>query len=307
MRLTVLMSTFNGEKYLREQLDSILSQNMPDGCELKILVRDDGSTDSTLQILEEYKNNYSEIVSYYAGDNLKTAKSFWHLLNMCSKSDFYAYSDQDDVWFKDKLARGISAIKQVGNSDMPILYNSNVIVTDEKLNPTSPLNRDMLHTDLAHVLIYNVSTGCTNVFNDSARREFVKYDMDKNKVIIHDRLSDLITVLFGKIIYDTEPSMYYRQHGNNVVGAQFAHGFKSFISRAKRFLKSHNSFRSDCAKVLLNLYSERLSEEQRRLIYAVGYYKTDKCAYKTLMKDKAFSKGPKADFWFRWAIRFKKI
>lgn len=307
MRLTVLISTYNGERYLREQLDSILGQKLPDNVELKILVRDDGSQDKTLAILDDYVQKYGNKVSYYTGENLKPARSFWHLVCNCEQSDYYAFSDQDDVWFPDKLARGLEAIAQSGESDKPVLYSSNVMVADAYLKPVAPMNSEKIYTDLAHVLIYNLSTGCTVVFNDSARREFVKYDMDKNMVIMHDRIADLITVLFGKIIYDTAPSMYYRQHGDNVCGEQSIGKFKSLIKRIKRFLGSSNSIRSERCKMLLNLYGDRLNEEQKRLIYAVGYYKTDKNARKTLLKDKAFSKNKKADFWFRWAVRLKKI
>lgn len=305
--ITVLMATYNGEKFLRTQLDSILNQVLPQDFRLKIIVRDDGSTDETLDILKEYCDNYKDTVNYYAGENVRTARSFWHLLKNCPESDYYAFSDQDDFWYPDKLARAVKMLQAESEQDIPLLYSSNVMVADGELNPSVPLNSGNIHTDLAHVLIYNVSTGCTIVFNKAAHDEFVKYDMNQNMAIIHDRLCDLITVLFGKIIYDSEPSMLYRQHGNNVVGAQSSRGLKSFIRRVKRFVKSRNRFRSECAKLLLDLYGDRLTDEQKQLLYVVGNYITDKKARKALMKDKAFSRGSSSDFWLRWAVRFKKI
>ena len=307
MRLTVLMSTYNGEKYLREQLDSILAQILPAETELKILVRDDGSKDATFDILEEYAKKYSNIVSYYTGENLKPAKSFWHLLKNCEPSDFYAFSDQDDVWYPNKMERAIATLQECSNQNIPLLYTSNVMVTDAQLNQIGIMNCDKMHTDLAHILIYNVSNGCTQVFNNSAREEFIKYDMDSNLVIMHDRLADLLTAMFGEIIYDENPTMYYRQHENNVVGEQSIGKFKSFFKRVKRFLGPSSSIRSERCKMFLQLYKDRLNDEQKRLLYAVGYYKTDKKARKILMRDKAFSKGKNADFLFRWVIRLKKI
>lgn len=306
MRLTVLMSTYNGEKYLREQLESIFAQTLPEGFSLKVIVRDDGSTDATLSILDEFCDKYKESLSYYTGDNLKPAKSFWHLLKNCPQSDYYAFSDQDDFWYEDKLKRAIETLQAEANQDIPLLYNSNVMVADAELNPIAPMNSKM-YTDLGHMLIYNLSNGCAQVFNNHAREEFIKYDMDSNLVMMHDRLADLLTALFGKIIYDEKPSMLYRQHGNNVCGEQSLGKTKSFFKRVKRFFGSSNSIRSERCRMLLDVYGDRLDEEQKRLLYAVGYYKTDKKARKTLMKDKAFSKGGKADFWFRWAVRFKKI
>ena len=131
--------------------------------------------------------------------------------------------------------------------------------------------------------------------------------MDTNLVMMHDRLADLLTAMFGKMIYDDNPTMFYRQHGNNVVGEQSIGKLKSFVKRVRRFLGSSDSIRSQRCKMFLDLYGDRLDDEQKRLIYAVGYYKTDRKARKTLMKDKAFSKGKKADFLLRWVIRLKKI
>ncbi|MDE6075130.1 MAG: glycosyltransferase, partial [Clostridia bacterium] len=209
MLISVMMSTYNGEKYLREQLDSILAQTLPDGFSLKIIVRDDGSTDATLSVLEEYCEKYSGVISYYTGVNLRPAKSFWHLLKNCPQSDFYSFSDQDDYWYKDKLKRGIEAIQAEPDQSIPLLYTSNVMVADSVLNPVDEMNSTKQYTDFAHMLIYNLSNGCTQVFNNCARDEFIKYDMDSNLVIMHDRLADLLTVTFGKIIYDDKPSMLY--------------------------------------------------------------------------------------------------
>lgn len=307
MRITVLMSTYNGEKFLREQLDSIIAQDLPADVELKIIVRDDGSKDSTLDILDEYAQKYDNIITYYTGENLKPAKSFWHLLKNCPSSDYYAFSDQDDMWYPDKMKVAITTLQAQENQDIPLLYTSNVMVTDAELNQIGIMNTAKMYTDLAHVLIYNVSNGCTQVFNNIAREEFIKYDMDTNLVIMHDRLADLLTAMFGKMIYDDNPTMFYRQHGNNVIGEQSIGKLKSFVKRVKRFLGSSNSIRSERCKMFLDLYGDRLDDEQKRLIYAVGYYKTDRKARKTLMKDKVFSKGKKADFLLRWVTRLKKI
>ncbi|MCH5160763.1 MAG: glycosyltransferase family 2 protein [Clostridiales bacterium] len=305
--ITVLMSTYNGEKFLREQLDSILNQQLPLDFALKIIVRDDGSTDCTLDILKEYCDNTGNVVSYYTGENLRTARSFWHLLKNCPTSDYYAFADQDDCWYPDKISRAIATLQAEQNQDIPLLYNSNVMVADAELKPIAPMNADKLHTDLCHVILYNVSTGCTQVFNNAARDEFIKYDLDTGLQIMHDRIADLITVLFGKIIYDENTSMLYRQHGNNVVGEQSLGKVRSLFKRVKRFMGSSDSIRSDRARMLLDKYGDRLTDEQKHVLYVVGNYKTDKKARKELMKNKAFSRGKKSDFFFHWAVRLKKI
>ena len=307
MLITVLLSSYNGEKYIAEQLDSVLAQKLPEDWSLKIIVRDDGSSDSTLSVLDEYVKNHGEIISYYTGENLKPARSFLHLLKNCPASDCYAFCDQDDVWLEDKLSRALAALQAEANQDIPLLYCSNATATDKDLNPIGLINGGKMYTDLAHVLIYVVSNGCTQVFNNAAREELIQYDMDSNLEIMHDRLAELTTAILGKMIYDETPTMLYRQHGNNVVGEQSIGRFKSFFKRVKRFMGSSDSIRSERCKMFLRLYGDRPDEEKKRLLYVVGNYKTDKKARKTLMKDKAFKKSKKADFWFRWAVRLKKI
>ncbi len=307
MLITVMLSTYNGEKYLREQIESILAQILPEDASLKIIVRDDGSSDATLTILQDFYNRYEGIITYYTGENMKPARSFWNLLKKCPQSDFYAFSDQDDYWYPDKLKRAVESLQSEQNQNLPLLYSSNVMVADADLKPIAVMNTNKMYTDLAHVLIYNLSNGCTQVFNNPARDEFLKYDIDKNLVIMHDRLADLITAMFGKIIYDEKPSMLYRQHGNNVCGEQSLGKLKSFFKRVKRFMGQSDSIRSDRSRMFLKLYSERLNENQKKLLWAVGYYKSDKAAFKSLMSNKAFSKGKKDDFFFHLAIRFRKI
>ena len=101
-KVCVLMSTYNGEKYLKEQIDSILKQK---GVKVNLLVRDDGSTDNTLSLLEEYKKK--GLLDYCCGSNMKPARSFMELLSIAPDSDYYAFSDQDDYWEHDKLFNAV--------------------------------------------------------------------------------------------------------------------------------------------------------------------------------------------------------
>ena len=101
----VLMSTYNGEAYLTEQVESILKQA---DVNVKLLVRDDGSTDNTLRILNKYATE--EKLDYITGKNINWMHSFWTLVNMAHGADYYAFADQDDIWFPDKLARAVSVL-----------------------------------------------------------------------------------------------------------------------------------------------------------------------------------------------------
>ncbi len=161
MKVVVLMSTYNGEKYLREQIDSILGQR---DVEVSLLVRDDGSTDATLAILDEYKT--SGVLDYYCGSNIGPARSFMHLLQNAPESDFYAFSDQDDIWMDDKLLAATSTLK--GHESEPALYFSQTQLVDADLNKIPSV---IIHPKLTfgESLIYKFIGGCTMVMNHRLR------------------------------------------------------------------------------------------------------------------------------------------
>ncbi len=302
-KVTILMSTYNGEKFLREQLESLLAQKLPEDCEMKILIRDDGSNDSTRKILDEYKENGA--LEWYSGDNLKPAKSFWDLVRNAPDSDYYCFCDQDDVWFEDKIARAITAL-QKENNKQPLLYCSNVIVTDASCKALYPLDDGTAkHTDFAHSLIYSLAPGCTMMFNAAARREFLKYDMNLEFEIIHDWLAHKIAAMFGKVVYDPQPSMYYRQHGNNVIGSQRTGRISGFFQKVKRIMGNYAGTRSLSAKSLISVYGSDASEENRHLLDIVANYKENKKLKKEFLKTKAFAIGKTSHL--KWAVRLNKV
>lgn len=299
MIVCILISTYNGEKFLREQLESLLTQTIS----VKILVRDDGSTDSTCDILEEYKSNGKLI--WYAGDNLRPAKSFWDLVKNAPQADYYAFCDQDDVWFNDKIERAIKTLQQAKNQNQPLLYCSNVVVTNAELKPYGNMNSGSAYTDFAHSLIYSLAPGCTMVFNDNAIIELKKYDMNEEFEIIHDWLTHKIIAMLGEVIYDEKPSMYYRQHGNNVIGAQQGGRIKQFIKKVRRIFGSYANVRSESAKSLLNVYGSRIGEDERYLLNLVANYRKNKKLKKAFIKSKRFRISKKS--YLKIAIRLNKV
>jgi rhamnosyltransferase len=130
----VLLSTYNGEKYLKELLDSVLNQNCEDKIKVSIFVRDDGSSDNTTNILKEYEQNGKIILFGHGGCNLGFAKSFSSLLANAPLSDYYAFCDQDDIWLPDKLISAVERLEKEDNNEIPLLYSTNLIVVDKDLN-----------------------------------------------------------------------------------------------------------------------------------------------------------------------------
>lgn len=306
IKLTVIMSTYNGEKYLREQLDSILAQDINEWGILKILVRDDGSSDDTVKILEEYKISTKGKLDYYTGENLRTAGSFWNLVNRVGEADYYSFSDQDDVWFKDKLSRAVKKLESMG--DGPLLYCSEYTAVDSNMKQLDIVHDELnKFTDFPHSLLYSTAPGCTFVFNEAARREMVKYDMGRYFPEIHDWLAHRIITMTGRMYFDETPSMYYRQHGDNVIGMQSG-GIKGLKRRIKMFLSgSTESIRARCAGNLLKIYGDELDTDRREILREVAYYRKNSAYRKKFLKDKRFCPGGINTLFLKFLIITKRI
>lgn len=224
-KVQILMSTYNGEKYLDEQLKSIFSQA---GVDVDVLVRDDGSNDLTLEILEKWSKNYR--LEYYRDANLGPQKSFLALIKKAKNHDFYAFADQDDVWDSQKLITAISSI----TNNKPALFMSTYDVVDENLN--SLFIRDM-HFDepfsVETTIMYRCPSGCTMVFNEQLCA--VLRVTDPDYVRMHDFWTLLVALMVdADIITDSTPLLKYRQHSNNTVG--FTKG--GTLKKIKRLLLS---------------------------------------------------------------------
>lgn len=282
MKLTVLLSTYNGEKYLREQLDSLIEQNLkPD----RILIRDDGSKDATISIINEYMKKY-DFISFYDGKNLGPGKSFWDLMKNCDDSDYYAFCDQDDYWKKEKLEKAVELLEKE-DKDIPLLYCSKYTLTDENLNPiNSEVSSLYNFSDFEHSLIYHTAPGCTFVINDKARKMALKYDVNKEYFMIHDAIIHKVVAAFGKVVLDNNAYILYRQHGNNEIGMK-ADKLKVFKDRVDHFLSGKmKGYRSKTAQSLLNTYAEELCPERKEIIEIVAHYMDNmKYKYKLLSMD----------------------
>lgn len=266
MKLTVLLSTFNGERYLREQLDSLLSQTVR---ATEIFVRDDGSTDGTVSILKDYAQR--DALHWCEGENIGPGRSFWRLLSACGEADYCAFCDQDDVWDEDKLETAVDALKRL-NPELPALYCSDVRVTDEKRNLLAQHMIRACTPDYPHALIRNLAPGCTFVLNRSALDLLRHYDAEAQGIELHDWTAYQIISCFGTVVLDQKPHMDYRQHANNAVGASkaalSAYGEKaySFLFGRMKNSRQRQALRLECA------FNNRMSMENRELTALMAHY-----------------------------------
>ena len=221
-KVIVLLSTYNGERYLAEQLESLVAQKDVD---VEILVRDDGTKDATVAMLDEWQEKGA--LSWYTSANLGPGKSFIHLLQTAAPGNYYAFCDQDDVWLPEKLSVTMDKMRAVEaeNPGKPVIIHTDMNVVDESLNiihdsfwRSSGLRPDILRT-FPYLCTCNSVNGCTIVMN-SVARELILEKYVEHDIIIHDVISALTVAYHGGIIdYVETPTVLYRQHSSNVVGA----------------------------------------------------------------------------------------
>jgi len=290
-KVQVLLSSYNGENYIREQLDSILSQQTA----VELLIRDDGSTDSTPDILREYAEKHSNIQVLY-GENVGVIQSFFALLQAAdSTSPYIALADQDDVWLPEKLARAqemLAKQEQQSGASLPLVYCSAKKLVDEKLQPLpNGIHYPEVHPEFGNALVENMCTGCTCVFNGDLLR------LLQGKVpeftIMHDFWIYLVGTCFGKAIYDEESYVLYRQHGNNELG-EASSLFENYKKRIRNF-KKHRWQLSRQAESLLKCYGDSMPEENKSLVQRFIAARKHLGAGKDLIKEKAIFRQRKSD------------
>ena len=255
-RVAILLSTYNGSRFLREQLDSLLKQ---EGVDICIYARDDGSSDGTQEILEEYRKR--GVLEWYQGMNLKPALSFKELMKKAPAADYYAFCDQDDYWLPEKLIRAITKLEGRNESE-PCLYCGKPNPVNERLEPIQKgTKRQAIHADsFAARLVVRNAIGCTMVFNRKLLDEVNK--SDPNYLEMHDIWTyEVCNVLDGYIYYDDSVPILYRQHANNTVGANIHFG-KRWINRIKRFCKK-DCQKSMTTRELYQIYQSTLNQEKR--------------------------------------------
>lgn len=265
-QVTVLMSTYNGEQYLCQQINSILKQKNVD---LRLLVRDDGSTDKTISILKQYQENGK--LKYYQGANLGTALSFLQLVKDSPESAYYAFSDQDDVWEEDKLSRALSQLEgQEPQDSRPVLYAGSFKMTDQNLNVIPGGEGHYTTQTFANAIVYSCCTGCTMVINKALRDTLSEQDLPQNILMHDDWIHKVCLALGGKVVFDSAPKMLYRQHGDNVDGG--IHTLKDKVQKVWGEHKAHAQIMSSQLENIMADYGDKMTAKNQKLLkHALEY------------------------------------
>jgi len=225
-KIDILLATYNGEKYLKEQIDSILNQTYKN---INLIISDDCSNDSTIQILKIYEKD-KRVNVYYQDTNLGYVKNFEFLLSKV-ENNFFMLSDQDDFWLPQKVEKSIETLKKeeadLVFGDLEVV-DENLITTQSSFIKLMKLDKKIKKyiNDYRINYLYNCVTGCTIIGKKELISKIIPIPVE-SKYLIHDHWIALIASLNGKIAYMQETHIKYRQHGNNQVGTRkISHGFK---------------------------------------------------------------------------------
>ena len=265
MKVNILMSTYNGQQFLAEQIRSIQEQSYTDWT---LFIRDDGSSDNTEEILKDFERQDSRIhlIDSDKSDNLGVIKSFHKLVNH-DRADYYFFSDQDDVWLPNKLEL---SLKEARNylADLPLMVYMDLKVVNQDLEiMTESMVKSQSHhanTELVQELTENTVTGGVAMINHALAEMWQVTD----DILMHDWYLALLASAFGNLVFIDQPGELYRQHSDNVLGA------RTLSKRFKKWIRPHILFAvywdliKNSQKQARHLLQMPLSQSNRELIEA---------------------------------------
>ena len=265
MKIAVIMSTYNGEKYLAEQIDSILNQQ---NIEIELFIRDDGSKDNTRAILKQYSNE-RENVHIECGENLGFAKSFISMLRDAGDYDYYAFSDQDDFWEKNKLAAAIEKLEEtIGGSQKPVLYYSNLNVSNANLEVLKRTKLEKRKRTLESTFMRRSVAGCTMVLNKRLKQLLYEKTLsDEVLVRGHDSfIHSLCYSVKSEVVVDENAYIKYRQHTDNTSGS--SDGVIKRVKKEVRDISRHRGGESILASEIIKNW--KIAEEEKNVLEVIS-------------------------------------
>ncbi len=296
-RVNIIMATYNGARYVREQIDSIVKGSYND---FKLWIFDDGSTDDTILIVKDYENSYPDkVILRQNNRNKGVTLNFLDGVQYAAKinenqkqeqadlllteeeepetiRDYYMFCDQDDIWMTDKICKTMMQMKKIEKKlgqDYPVAVFTDALVVD---NDMKVLNRsfhksnrlDTNKVDLPHILMENKLIGCTIMFNEPIRQLMIGNPVCAR---YHDWWVALIAAAFGHISYLPSVTLFYRQHGGNVVGNQSFHTYvrnRMIAIKEQKEVINKNALQ---AEEFYKIYEAALTPRQKKLVHCMAY------------------------------------
>lgn len=269
-KIDILLATYNGEKYVGEQIESILTQTYKN---INLIISDDKSQDNTRKIIEEYAKKDQRITIFFQEENLGYIKNFEFLIKQV-KSNYFMLSDQDDVWLPEKVEKSIKKLKEE-NADLAF---GDLEVVDQSLHTIYPSFNDFMKltrkinkckNSYEMNYLYNCVTGCTLFAKSKTIQDFMPIPAN-SKYVVHDHWIALMTSLHGKLAYIPEKLIKYRQHGDNQIGTEkISHKFNKMEQVRNLFIDVKLGVFSTYV-LQNNKFPEKLQDFNKK---ALEYYK----------------------------------
>ena len=264
--ITILMATYNGEKYLPKQIDSLLAQTFTD---FTIWIQDDVSTDNTWQILKVYQKDHPEKIKITRRETPSgSAKNNFLDMITTARDDYIMLCDQDDFWLPNKIELTLVKMKEmeVANPSQPILVHTDLTVVDQNLQIIQQsfrisTNRDYNRKKYRHMFTINNASGCTIMYNRALADLLY---VTPRYTMMHDWWLKLVATSFGKVGHIDQQTMLYRQHGENSLGAKDVRTLKYKFNRFLNWQVVRDNIHATCTQAasLLECYGDKLSPEQ---------------------------------------------
>lgn len=267
--VNILMSTYNGEQFIVEQIESIMRQ-----VDVKTIltIRDDGSSDHTRTLITQMKSSYSGRIELICGENIGYRQSFLQLLKYAKEADYYGFADQDDVWIPEKCIRAIEILETMNH---PVkLYASGVFITDEALNYIHKTNVENVELSLPSVFVRHRLAGCTYLFSaqlKSMASVFADIRYVPSEMPDYDFIVFSCALAFGQIYLDQESYIYHRRHHNSVTSG--GNGIRKRIQMESRIIFKRKDIRYHLANEFLKKYKQEFKEEDYVFLSMVCSYK----------------------------------
>ncbi|MEE3392706.1 MAG: glycosyltransferase [Lachnospiraceae bacterium] len=280
--VSVLLSACNGEKYLKDQVDSIFSQTYKN---IILYVRDDGSTDGTWELLNKLQKKYgSDRMNIIKGKNKGFGKSFMELLKYADEGDYWAFSDQDDVWFPEKIERGVKWLtaeesryaensqldgtfysrEQNGNLSkckfVPLMYHSAFKNVDESLNPLNDYLPPKYRYDFRRSITDCLHMGFSDIINKDLRSMML--EGDPKILTTHDHWAEMLVMEFGKVYFDPHISCLHRRLNSSISGLSMKNRIRWLIGA----MKGDYDFKSCVHEFKIHFY-DKMKQEDRKFIW----------------------------------------
>lgn len=285
--IQILMSTYNGEKYIAKQIESILHQK---NVKTFLLIRDDGSTDNTVKIIEIYIEKYPNRIKLMKGKNIGYRKSFLLLLSKTDKYNYYAFSDQDDIWLENKCICAINKLKSI-NVEIG-LYASGVMLVDESNKLIKEVNYKNYELTIEKYFARARLAGCTFVFTEKLKEiaeNFSNIDLDNKHMPDHDFVVGSCAFACGEVIIDSKSYIHHVRHKNAETS-----GGNGIVKRIKVELKNvfaRKNIKSYMAKSLIENKNINLKNETINFLTNVANYKKSIANQLKLLNDKKMKTG----------------